>query len=336
MRALRCCGWLATCLIISLLAQPSAVAAKRRPVTRAGDLAGFALRGSDGYSIQVLTLGRRFVTLTASKGHVGAVYSTRGRISGNRITARFGNLGRIAVRFHASRPPGGRETAPSRRCTGEGGGPQAGTFRGTIRFTGERGYTRVDAHRAKGAALRAERGACTANRRAGPSAALPLARLTTHLTAVSKRAGRVVSIDVLGFRNPRLWVQASTQEQRGRMRIARLAYAVVGGPSAFVSSGPGEHPAFAVLTPPKPFSGTGLFQEGGDLSNGWTGTLSAWLPGAGKVSLAGPTFASSFCRRAPDGSGCALFPPVRRRIRIAQDSGSQSQALWDTRLSWSR
>jgi hypothetical protein len=317
MKALRCCGWLTTCLAISLLAQPATVAGKRRPVTRSGDLAGFALRGRDGYAIEVLTLGRRFVMLTASKGHVGAIYSTRGRISGNRIRGRFGNLGRISVRFHAARPARGK-AAPSRQCRSEGGAAETGAFRGTIRFVGERGYTSVDARRARGFVVRAGRRACNGNRRAGLralrgrlSAALPAGSLATRLVAVSKLAGRIVSVDVLGFRGPRLWVQASTEERRGRMEISRLAYAVVGGPNAFLSSGAGEHPAFAVLKPPKPFSGTGVFREGADLSHDWSGTLSAWLPGAGKVSLAGPSFASSFCRRAAGGSGCALFPPVR-------------------------
>jgi hypothetical protein len=178
------------------------------------------------------------------------------------------------------------------------------------------------------------RSACGAGSHAQASAALPGGRLTTHLAAVSKRSGRVVAIDVLGSRGPRLWVQASTQERRGKMEVLRLAYAVLGGPNAFVSSAVGEHPAFATLRPPKPFSGTGAFAESGDMSRSWTGTLAAWLPGAGKVSLAGPTFASSFCRRPSGSSGCALFPPVQRQL--AQGSGSQSQVLRDTRLSWSR
>jgi hypothetical protein len=327
MRALRGCGWLATCLAFSLLVPPLALAGNGRAVTRAGDLAGFSLRGSDGYAVQVLTIGRRFVVLSASKGHVGAVYSTRGRISGNRIRARFGNLGRISVRFH-----------PSSHCSGATAIEDRGTFWGVIRFSGEHHYTSVDARSARGFAIRPGRDACEGGHRARSAAALPTERLTTHLAAVSKRSGRVVSVDVLGSRQPRLWVQASTLERRGKMEVRRVAYAVVGGPNAFLSSGAGEHPAFAILRPPKPFSGTGAFEEGADLAQSWTGSLAVWLPGAGKVRLAGPRFASSFCRRPSGDSGCALFPPVQRRVGFAQPqgSGSQSQALRDTRLSWSR
>jgi len=226
MRALRGCGWLATCLAILLLAPPPTLAGNRRAVTRAGDLAGFSLRGSDGYAVQVLTIGRRLVVLSASKGHVGAVYTTRGRISGDRIRARFGNRGRVSVRFH-----------PSRHCSGVTAIEDQGTFRGVIRFSGEHGYTRVDARRARGFTIRPGRGACDGGRRARSAAALPTERLTTHLAAVSKRSGRVVSVDVLGSRQPRLWVQASTQERRGKMEVRRIAYAVVGGPKAFASSG---------------------------------------------------------------------------------------------------
>jgi len=313
------------CLAILLLAPQPTLAGTDRTVTRAGDLAGFSLSGSDGYAVQVLTIGRRFVVLSASKGHVGAVYSTRGRISGNLIRARFGNLGRLSVRFR-----------PSRHCAGATAIEDQGTFRGVIRFSGEQGYTRVDSPRARGFMIRPGRDTCAGGRRARSAAALPISRLTTHLAVVSKGSGRVVSVDVLGSHQPRLWVQASTLERRGKMEVRRVAYAVVGGPNAFVSSGAGEHPAFATLRPPKPFSGTGVFEENADLAQSWTGNLAVWLPGAGRVSLAGPRFASSFCRRPSGGSGCALFPPVQRRVRFSQGSGSQSQALRDTRLSWSR
>lgn len=299
-------------LVISLLAQPATAIGGHRPVTHAGDLAGFALRGSNGYAIEVLTLGRRLAILSASKGHVGATYSTRGRISGNRITARFGNLGRISVTFHASRSHGG-STGRSEACTDPTAVREAGTFRGVIRFAGELGYTKVDARRASGIVVRANRAACGRRHDAASSAASRLGRLSTHLLAVSKRAGRVVTLDVLGFDDPHLWVQASTEERRGKMHIVRLAYTVVGGPQAFVTSEIGKHPAFAALTPPKPFSGTGFFQEAADLSPSWTGSLAAWLPGAGKVSLAGPSFASSFCRQPHRGPGCSLFPPIQGR-----------------------
>ncbi len=335
MRVWRGWGLLVTCLALSLVAQPATAIGEHQPVTHAGDLAGFALRGSDGYEIEVLTLGRHLVILNASKGHVSATYSTRGRISGNRIRARFGNLGRISLTFHAAGAHGGAATRAG-GCADPTAVREAGTFRGLIRFRGERGYTKVDADRAAGIVVRAERSACSRKRRAAPSAASPLGRLSTHLLAVSKHSGRVVTIDVLGFGDPHLWVQASTEEHRGKMNIVRLAYAIVGGQQAFLTSEADAHPAFAVLRPPKPFSGTGTFQEDADLAPNWTGDLAAWLPGAGKVSLAGQSFASSFCKQPRGGPGCSLFPPIQRRLRIVQDSGSQSQAFRDVRLSWSR
>lgn len=293
-------------------------------------LSGFTVQGSDGYRIQVLTIGPRLVLLGAAKGQVAATYAVLGRIAGNRITARLGNLGRISVRFYGFR---------SSRARGRGGCGQpprlseAGLFKGTIRFAGEDGYTKLNARRARGIVIGGGGPDCEAV----SSVTFPFAKITTHLTAVARRAGKTVSFEATAFGGDRrLVVTGSLQERRGNMRILRVASAIVGGEHAFVATPIGERPAHATLEPPKPFSGTGVFQEGPALTNSWTGSIAAWLPGAGTVRLAGPRFASSFCRRSVSARGCDLFPPVRRSLLPVQDRGSQSQALREVMLSWSR
>jgi hypothetical protein len=320
---------------IALVALPATATAKPGSgALRNSVLTGFTLRGENGYTIQVLTFGPRLVLLRASKGQVAASYTVLGRISGNRIKARFGNLGRISVGFASLRSTRGKKARP--RCEGPIELAQAGTFRGTIKFAGEGGYTRVNAHRARGIVIGANLTACAG--RATSSVISAFAQLTTHLLAVTKKAGRTISLDALAFGGDhQITITGSVQEHRGNMRILRVASAIVGGKRAFLSSKAGERPAHAILKPPKPFSGTGTFAENAPLSNSWRGSIAAWLPGAGKIRLAGPRFASSFCKRpATADTGCDLFPTVQRDFQLAQGSGSHSQALLEVMLSWSR
>jgi hypothetical protein len=326
-------------LVLAIL--PAAAVAKPDGIIGNSILTGFELRGSNGYRIQVLTVGRQFALLGASKGQVAASYAVRGKFSANRIKARFGSLGRISVRFVPSSPP--RDKGSQSQC----GGPidligAKGTFRGTIKFRGEQGYTKVDSGSARGVVLGIGQEACSA-RFAAPSAAFPLTGLTTHLTAIAKKAGKVFSLDAFGFGNDdQISLSASLQERRPRMDIFRVASTVVGGENAFVSTGVDKHPATATLKPPKPFSGTGVFQESQPLqgsqplSVSWRGSIAAWLPGAGRVRMAGPKFASSLCRQSLKGDGCNLFPTVQRDFQMAQESGSQSHALREVMLSWSK
>jgi hypothetical protein len=326
----------ATLALLSVL--PAATAKADRGILDNSILAGFTLGGSNGYRIQVLTLGRQLAILGASKGQVGASYAVQGKISGNRIEARFGSLGHISVRFVPSSHPQDKESQ-RQRCDVPIDLSEKGTFRGTIRFAGEHGYTRVSSHRAPGAVIGIGIGqeGCGTAESAAPSEALPLSGLTTRLTAIAKKNGKTYSLDASRVGDDgQLSLNASVEERRPRMEIFRVASAVVGGENSFLSTAVGSHPAQATLKPPKPFSGIGVFQENSSLSASWLGSIAAWFPGIGKVRLAGPKFASSYCRQPEQGSGCSLFPTVQRDFRTAQDSGSQSQAFREVMLSWSK
>jgi hypothetical protein len=299
-----------------VFANPPAGAADTGRFPQIGE---FRLRGSNGYLIRGYLNGAR-TTVDAMSGQVGAEYTVRGRRRQGRLQARFGGLGRLALEFH---PANRRESCRF---------IQRGTYRGTIEFTGEDGYTEVDAVAAKGV------GFTFFPRECGASSSALEARPTvvTHLHAVAKRPRGATSVSVLQFTwGPRAYAVAARHEQRGAMAIVRYAYALVGGDMAFVASGPGKRPAFAYLEPPKPFAGSAVFEETGDFAAAWKGDLSVWLPGAGPTRLAGPSFASNLCRRRAEERGCALEPTVRRPLAL-QGSGSQSQLFGEARLSWSR
>jgi hypothetical protein len=317
-------GLLAACAALSVAPAQAAGA----DGDRAAPVGFFFLEASNGYQALVATLDRS-VILEVQRGNVAAAYLVRGRVNGDGIRARFGNLGEIAVDFE----PLGGERRRSNRCMRRAR-TDIGFFRGRIQFRGEDGYTAVKESRALGLFVEPRPKRC--NRSSAGSSAVRGPSLNTYLSAISRQKGTVTSFALSRKRgNDLLSLTAVHEERRGAMQILRLSSTTVGGANAFAASGPGVRPPFAFIAAPKPFSGSAVLDAGAAPGSQWTGTLAAWLPGAGKVALAGSEFATSFCRRAADEQPCNPEALVRRPF-LAQGSGSQSQLFGEARLSWSR
>jgi hypothetical protein len=266
----------------SAVAAPGAeaVAAKR-----GGVFAQFAMKASNGLTARVVTSGN-LVDLEVA-GHDQFVgYRVKGTVTSRRVVARFGSLGRISVRFK----PLGR---------GVPGPVHEGVFVGTIKFTGERGYVRINATKAVGAIGLQGRAAPRASRSldlgAGSSRAAA-ERETATLTATSgPRLFRVAA-----FREPngsgKALYAALVHEQNGPIEIGRGALVV-----APVSSFPFDHASgTATATPPAPFSGSATLGTRPDGSKSWEGSLSVALLGADPVTLAGPDFQAKLLREFDD------------------------------------
>jgi hypothetical protein len=313
-----------TIVVLGAVLLCAAPAASARPSGRFPLIGDLSSPSSKGFRAEVFFFGD-LVGLELRSGNVSADHLVAGRRKGGRLKARFGRLGRLALRFHPDRSFRRNPCEVLYR----------GVYRGVLEFAGERHYTELDARRARG------RGFLVPPRRCeeASTSAVPFngGGLRTHLLAISKRPRGVISLSARRLPGEgRLSVEGELEESRERMLITRRAFARVGGRDAFVASAPGAHPAFALLTPPKPFAGSAVFEETGVGRSSWSGDLSAWLPGVGRVALAGPRFSSSFCRRAPGKAGCPYGPTVQRPLSRLQGSGSQSQLLADARLSWSR
>lgn len=295
-------------VLIALVAAPGSAASEatgRFPL-----IAEFELRGSNGYRVHGFAIGN-VAAIEARSGRVSAQYVVEGRRTGRRFTARFGRLGRLALEFHPAGGGSRRSCELLRR----------GIYRGAIDFSGERDYTEVHARAAKGFALAIPQG-CGAS----SSATRPYAILT-HLHAVAKRPRGAAALSVLRLARGRALAFASLEERKGRMSVTRNAFALIGGRRAFIVSGPDKHPAFAFLKPPKPFAGSAVYEESGVAASEWTGDLTAWMPGAGRVPLAGLEFSSNLCRRRAGEPGCGLEPTVRRPLSVLRGGGLQSQLL---------
>jgi hypothetical protein len=263
----------------------------------------FDLKTRQGYEVSVFGVGdvvavevipsQDFASAhDGSPLHSAAVtaYVARGTVTPNRIEASFGDLGRIAVRFH----PSGRisQSKPRRHCKGaDRFTTRYGVFLGSVRFTGEDRYVSVHAHRAKGR-IRTPRHLHCVSRHirvpakrdsrpvTGPSSFAP-----TILAALWRQA--LASTDFLSFQvDGRTLFLAVTEQSKGSM--AEMRYALATAPSKdFVSD---DALTSATVTPPPPFDGQGVYSAGPDGTKAWTGSLSASFPGAPRLPLTGPQF----------------------------------------------
>jgi hypothetical protein len=351
----------AIALTLAILVIPAGAAAKERTeVTPGSFVAGFQLPGSHGYDLSVIAIGHKQVQLIASKGQTSATYLTRGRASRKGIEADFGSLGKIAVRFDGSPIPGKNRGGSERVCKGRKAIRERGAFHGTIRFAGENGFTEVDADQARGRFYRSFSQVC---RRTSPKPASKPPRLPRQPKSGQMRfQSDTLNIESrLGDGNTGLFLSrdelrigpssktafalnltiASKSERLGQVEISRTVFMV--GENAFLRlSEPGTYPILATAKLPKPFTGTATYREDKGLAPTWTGSLAVRLPGAGLVPLTGEGFKSSLCRASTEKAINACMRQLSTTtaqaaaLSLPQGNGSQSQAFWDARLSWSR
>jgi hypothetical protein len=362
------------------LAVPAGAAAKPGYEVRERALRlELSLPASNGYSVSIETEGHRRVTLTAQKAGVVAAYRTRGRVDRHGIEADFGKLGRISVRFRGERrplvgplPPGLADLLddldlPHRACHGRKPVREVGVFRGTVRFEGENGFTRVQARHAKGEVNRSYTRVCE---RYPGSAGKPAEKRSDDfdlrvsiLYAADPSLRRKVSFEAVGFRfegplrelGEFFLVGATTLERKEGMLVLRKAIEF-GDEGSVLLSLPSKSPVTATVALPGPFDGTAAYRKARGSPSTWEGSLSTRPPGAGLVPLTGSGFTAALCRVAlseladsrclrraglPLPGALEVAPSLAARPAalgrlLAQGSGSQSQFFWDDRLSWSR
>lgn len=292
------CLLLAAVIALLGLAAPGTSAASRHRLPdaffAAEPRAELTLRGSKGYSIDVQVIGPR-VSLGAHGKRGGASYEVpQGGVTPDRIEAQFGDLGRVAVEFRASRII--REEPP-RGCRGAALVTRFGIFVGTIEFTGERGYTKVIATQAKGVTEVTEvlpGRECEGQRQGSSSLSRkpPETEEKTLLIAETNKAS-ARHVYFQAERTPRpgkpdqTILLAGLEERQGNMRILRSGYA-----PARIGAFDFDHElASATVDPPRPFAGTATFQRGRRGKAKWTGTLTVSVPGVDeRIALTGPRF----------------------------------------------
>lgn len=247
---------------------------------------GFMLK-ADGYTIGVSTFGSA-VFLSVSRGSSGrriqTAYLARGVAAPERLKARFGNFGKVKMRFRESRNKTWRNQV--RTCRGANRFiKRRGVFRGNLRFKGEGGYVSIRIHRAKGAVV-TQAPKCKHKR--GRGFQLPfagsLSKPKSAILAIARSGVAATGFFAVESKRSTLFF-ASSEESLGKLAIVRMA--VLRKRSRITTN---ESLTSARLSPTAPFHGTGRYIAAPDGSVAWYGDLSVNYPGEPRYPLTGETF----------------------------------------------
>ena len=277
------------CLPATAAARPSP---DRPPANRWLDV---DLEGSNGYSIHISVNPRQRLTLLVTKEGYAAEYLTRDVLPDtDRVKARLLGRGVISLRFN----PRGAVRHPDVRGCGKARPPvQPGIVRGTIKFVGERRYTRVKAHEAEAAIEEPVGWEC----RFGVESEWDRRRLdwTSKLSANIEGVyflARRYRPGVLG--KSQVLYLAETGEtfetDPGQPPLTVWRRASVSAP---VSTFRDARPETLTTTPPPPFSGTAAIARTPESVFTWEGDLAVQFPGLDLISLAGPDYRFDYCLR---------------------------------------
>ena len=249
------------------------------------------------------------ITLEIAGKHRFVTYRAQGESTEAGLKVQFGGLGMIDVAFT---PTETRTEEPPKGCTGPPSTSSYGLFTGTIDFTGEREYVRIETTEAKGMldVYRESEWRCPRHEKPRPP------RIRRRLPARSRGgSGAKKEPAALGAIDRRcgcLFAAFGERDRRGRgqsffyglkaeqpegMEITRVTYARAGA-RAFVF----DHAAgTARLRPPRPFSGTATFKRRPHSRDLWRSTIEVPLLGADTLSVRAPAFRARLVRARPGG-----------------------------------
>jgi hypothetical protein len=291
--------------IVALVAAiPAGTASAAWPDKGALIFTEMELKASNGLRAHLEVTPDDEVTLVLRREGQYVVYEVEGEATETGLKVRFGRLGLIDVAFTPTVTLD--STEPSDGCTGRPRTLHEGVFTGTIDFTGERGYVRLEGPQATGSMSVLPEWRCIdepAFSFAGAS------RLLSHETEESGKesehaslyaAGRGCSClflagmhhrDRKGRRGRSIFYGVKSERREG-MEINRVTKAF-GAPSAFVFN---HEAGTATLRPPRPFSGKATLRERPGSDPYWRSTIRVPLLGAAPLRTDGP------------GYGAVLFP----------------------------
>jgi hypothetical protein len=272
-----------------LLALPSfAMADGEHPLTM-----GIDLGSHDGYRVHLYGVKSTALLVVAKEKKVGDAetateYLTRSVIKGDAIKADFGDLGRVSMRFVPS------SARPSVSCYGTRKSVvRHGLFVGSLHFRGESGYVEVSRRRAAGRLLMPlARSRCEEAPTPDHSNSSQRRKLTKFYARFRRGVG---SVEFWAETNEEGRVRYAAVDETGGEQMATFRRAFVeASPQTFATDGP---LSFLSVSPPYPFSGTGLIQRNANGSRSWTGTLGVSFPGDADIGLTGPEFRTFFARQ---------------------------------------
>jgi hypothetical protein len=271
-------GLIPIAALVLALAAPAVAGASSgsvRPTYR------FETSSANGYRIVVDARGSTLVLGViderAHRAGSSTYYVARARTRGGKVSARIGSLGSVSLTFH----PTAAERVELGNCRSSMTRSRPGAFVGSLRFLGEGGYVKLDAHRLRGLEIR--RGP-----KCNPSAATrvePRAKIV-HLFAGYRNGLDATYLFARTLASGGSFYEVEADTGGSEYGVRRVAYAYA--PAATFATD--DSLGFAAVTPPYPFSGVGSVQRAADGAPLWTGSLAVSFPGAADVPLTGPPF----------------------------------------------
>lgn len=252
----------------------------------------FDLSTDNGLKAHLETSEKEVVTLQLLDEDHAVTYEVKGEVSEAGLKVRFGRLGLIDVAFTPTATLD--STEPSEGCTGAPRTLREGVFSGTIDFTGERNFVRIEGPQATGSMSVISQWQCPDNPFApfkGPLGRAPRPKgdeETASLHAESRRrsCGCFFAAGVHHRHSGGKSIfYGATFEHREGMQISRITSAE-GRPGAFSFD---QEEGIATLRPPAPFSGHATYRRrpGRDL---WRSTIRVPLLGHAPLRTDGPSF----------------------------------------------
>jgi hypothetical protein len=248
------------------------------------------LPASNGLRAHLKTSEKEVVTLELLNEEQAVTYEVQGEVTEAGLKVRFGRLGTIDVAFTPTTTLD--STGPSEGCTGAPRTLREGVFTGTIDFTGEHGYVRIEGPQATGSMSVISQWECPDNGfapfRGGLRTALrpkgddETASLHAYSRSCSCFFGAGLHHRSSGGKS--IFYGARAEERDG-MQISRVT-SIRAAAGAFTFD---QEAGTARLRPPPPFSGQAAYKRrpGRDL---WRSTIRVPLLGAAPLRTDGPRF----------------------------------------------
>lgn len=269
----------------------------------------FQLAANNGLHAHLETSSEGVLLEISRKDRV-VTYKVQGESTERGLKAQFGKLGLIDVAFRSTRT---RVEKPPKGCEGKPSTDSEGLFVGTIEFTGELEYVRIEATQAKGTMWVSRESEWKCPRHEEPPRTHETRRLSAlgfrdksdadrepaTLVAVNRRCSCFFAAYAFPSREGagRTAFVGVKFESREGMEINRGTF-VSADFSAFVF----DHAAgTAQVHPPHPLSGSGIFKRrphGRDL---WRSTIQVPLLGADPLDVGDPGFRAELVRELPGG-----------------------------------
>lgn len=251
------------------------------------------LKASNGLEAKLEATPDEVVTLELRRDGSFVSYEVEGEVTETGVKVRFGRLGLIDVAFTPTKTLDSTEPSPG--CTGAPRTLREGIFTGTIDFTGERGYVRIEGPQAEGSMSVLPEWRCIDEPEHFAGASRLLARDSQEriehasLYAASRHCSCLFSAEMRhrGRKGQlkRSFFYGVKEERREGMEIYRATQAF-GAPSALVFDAAA---GTVTLRPPRPLSGRATLRarSGRYL---WRSTIRVPLLGADPLRTGGPGF----------------------------------------------